>query len=188
MNYLATDAESGGVAEGVSLLTAWFGIYDTDGILLDELDLCVKPENGIYHLEAEGMEVNKIDLIQHDKAAVTYKQAGQTLYAFLKKWSKDGAEKLMPVGHNLYGDVDWYCKFLLSQGSWKKFVSYRLRDTGSFGSGLKDAGILPHSISGGLGAFLEFFDIVNEAPHTAKGDGMATMKLWLALVNAAKGG
>lgn len=201
MKYLVTDVETGGF-EGTSLLSAYFGVYDKEFNLLDELELFVRPENHQYVVTAEALAINKIDLIEHEKYAIPYKDAGTILYHFLEKNSvsykyfvPEGSninsvvpltcsevevtiDKLCPLGHNVTFDILRIKEDLISEGSWLKYVSYRVRDTGVYGNILKDKGLIPETISGSLGSYATNFGIDATGAHDAKKDCEITVAVY----------
>jgi hypothetical protein len=83
--YIALDCEAGGIPARSSLLQLYLCVLDEYFNFVDGLLLNLKPNDGMYHLTAEGMNVNKINFVLHDKEAMTYKQGGTELYNFLKK-------------------------------------------------------------------------------------------------------
>lgn len=177
--YLAHDAETGGTrAREHSLLTHYFGVYGFDVAnrrftLLGELDLRVKPADGNYIVTAEALNVNKIDLIRHDKEAITPDKAGEKLYGFLKQHSDDGRNRLIRMGHNEPFDKDFVIMHLLHEEIWKKFTDYGgVADSSSFARFLKMQGKLPWNTRFSLRTLAEFLGVpVDPAElHTAKGD------------------
>jgi hypothetical protein len=84
--YIAFDNETGGLNPETSLLTTYFAILDGNFNKIDELELLLKPNNNEpYVIEPQGLEINKINLIEHDKVAVPYSMGGQQLFKLLKK-------------------------------------------------------------------------------------------------------
>lgn len=182
--YLALDCETGGIGSDVSLLTVWFGLYDSNFKLVAELDLKVKPNDGVYKCTGEALGINQINLAEHDKVAIDYRAAGTQLFEFLKNTSDNGATKLIPVGHNVKFDIVKVCENLISTGSWDKFVSYRVLDTGPIAQFLKLCGYLPQSVSGSLGSLAKHFSIEPQgALHEAKTDAVVTVEVLKALRN-----
>lgn len=181
MRYIVMDVETGGFA-GTSLLSAYFGVLDDNFNLIDELELFVRPENKQYIVTAEALGVNKINLIEHDKKAISYREAGTKLFDFIQKNSNDGAIKLLPLGHNVNFDIIRVKTDLISEGSWLKFVSYRIRDTGGVGNYLKDKGLIPSEISGSLSSYAEYFGVDASKAHDAKGDCMMTVQIYKAML------
>ena len=172
MKYLAFDVESGGVTDDHSLLSAYFVVIDEDlKKVYGELDLLVKPDNGNYVITPQALEVNKIDLIAHDKIAITESKAGQLLYNFLKLHAPDGTTKLTPLGHNIAFDVQFIKKHLLNK-AFNQYVSYRMLDTSSIIQFFKLTGLVSRDLAGSLSEIAAHFGIstITNVPHTAKGD------------------
>ena len=181
--YIVFDTETGGIGTDYSLLSAYFLAVDDKFNKISDLDLPVKPDNEIYHVCGAAMNVNKINLAEHDKIALPYKEAGTKLYNWLRDLTGDGKEKSFIVGHNVGGDRDMICRHLMSRGSWEKFTSYRLRDTQSSAIFLIDCGILPNDLSGSLSSLAEFFKIGvdQNTLHNAQVDAETTLKVYIAL-------
>ena len=173
--YIALDVESGGVTSGTSLLSLYVTILDSDFNMIDEMDLKIKPDDGIYYVTAEAMAVNGINLIEHDKEAITERQAGSKLYTFLNKNNPGGEVKLLPIGQNVGFDIEFVIEKLIAKGSWEKYVSYRLLDTGVIAQYLKLLGKIPESVSGGLSSLVEFFGVEKREAHIAKNDVLMTV-------------
>lgn len=178
--YVAVDNETGGF-EGTSLLSTYLAVLDETMNVTATLNLTVKPDNGIYLVEAGGLAVNKIDLVEHDKTAITYSAAGATLRHFLKKTSDDGKTKLIPLGHGVTGDMIGL-RVLLSRANLEQYTSYRKLDTAVIAQYLKFQGKLPESISGSLESLCGHFGIVLDCPaHTAMGDVARTIGVLRAM-------
>lgn len=175
--FLALDCESGGIGPEISLLTAHFAVCDAQWNIIDELALNLKPkevdETGstVYRVTAAALEINKINLIEHNKIAVTKAEAGQKLREFLWKYRLQKGW-LMPMGKNVGGDIDWVNEHILGNGEWRKYVSHRTYDITSLITYVKRIGKLapdaPESLEG-LAKYIGF-DFV---PHTADGDNRA---------------
>lgn len=180
--YLLFDTETGGIPDECSLLTAYFGLfkYENDTMTqIDELNLAIKPDNGLYVTTVEGLSVNQIDLVKHDKIAIFQKKAGTLLYDKLRTWYTDNKfNKLIPVGHNVAFDIRRAKTNLVSTGSWDQFVSYRVLDTCTIAQFLRVTGKLPVDLSCSLTNLGEYFNVqVNGVPHEAKYDVLVTAKV-----------
>jgi hypothetical protein len=184
--FLPFDCESGGIGEDISLLSAHFAACDKDFNVLDELNILLKPKevddtgSTLYRVTASALEINKINLIEHDKIAISKDIAGQELRNFLWKYSDNGKIKLVPVGKNIKGDVDWVNAHILGVKTWNQFVSYRLYDITTLVMYLKRKGKLPQDAPESLSGIANFMGLEFEA-HTARGDnyaGIAVVK-WL---------
>ena len=177
--FLVFDCESGGIGAEISLLSAHFAVCDTDWDIIDELSLLLKPkevdETGstIYKVTASALGINKIDLIAHDKVAITKAAAGQQLRDFLWKYKpKEGW--LVPVGKNVWGDVDWVNEHILNNGEWRKYVSHRLYDINPVIKLLKRKGKIPADAKETLEELAKLIGF-NFVAHTADGDVRATI-------------
>lgn len=181
--FLALDIETGGIGLPCSLLTAHFAVCDPQLQVVSNLDLAIKPDDGVYHLTAEGMAVNKINIVEHNAKAITLKQAGTTLYNFLSSqhsgflWEnpKTRADKFIPIGHGVRQDIEFMiASKLISRGSWETYVSHRVLDTHSIANFLKLLGKLPEDLSGSLTGLMEHYNIefAGEA-HEAAADAVA---------------
>ncbi len=183
--YIALDAETGGVTPETSLLTVYFAVLDENFCVVDDLDLKVKPDDENYVITARALEINKINLVKHDKLAIPYKDAKPLLYKFLEKNYQ--GEKLIPVGHGVAFDVRRVYSTLISQGSWENFVSYRVLDTGNAAQFLRVAGLFPKEVSGSLGSLVAHFKLPSKGElHDARIDTLQTvevLKKLLGLVN-----
>ena len=170
--FAPLDCESGGLIPGVSLLSMHMAICDAHFNIIDEIELMTKPNDGHYLVSAEALEVNGIDLINHDKIALTYSAAGQELRNFIWKYSRNGAIKLVPVGKNVAGDVKWINDNLLGEKTWKQFMSYRNYDITSLVIYCKRTGKIPNDAPESLSGIAKFLGIDAEW-HTARGDNYA---------------
>jgi oligoribonuclease (3'-5' exoribonuclease) len=181
--FLGLDCESGGIGEDISLLSAHFAVCDAKWNIIDELLLLLKPkevdETGstIYRVTAAALGINHINLIEHDKVAVTKAQAGTQLRDFLWKYKRANGW-LTPMGKNVGGDIKWVNNHILGAPEWSKYVSYRTYDITTVTAFLKRKGKLAEDAPESLELLAKWigFDFV---PHTADGDnraGIAVMK------------
>ena len=171
---LGIDTETGGLLPESSLLTAYFGFYqyvNKQFKLLNELDLKIRPKDLVYHITAESLEINKIDLVKHHKEAIDEKIAGQHLYKKLQDWYNVSKDKLIPVGHNVGFDIRKVTTTLVSVGSWENFVSYRVMDTCTIAQFHRLCGKLPDNLSCSLGHLAGYYKVSYTGKHhEAKAD------------------
>jgi len=182
--YLFLDNEMGGLdKEKYSLLTVYLKMTDDNFNLIGSLYLYLKPEDGIYKVCADAMAINKIDLVEHDKKATTYKLGGTALYNWLKELTDNGKVKATVVGHGIYGDVDWITYHLIGRNSWENFTSYRKLDTSAVAQFLRSVGMIPESVSGSLVSLAKHYNVgVDEtSAHDAKYDTELTFRVFLAM-------
>ena len=98
IKYITLDIETGGIGDDKSLLTAYFAILN-DSLAIDaELDLRLIPDDGIYHVDPQGLIVNGIDLAKLSREAITYKDAKTKLYNFLNMNYLSGNTRFIPLG------------------------------------------------------------------------------------------
>jgi DNA polymerase III epsilon subunit-like protein len=186
--YLILDTETGGIGIDKSLLTSYFMVCDNNFQKVDDLYLFVKPDDGIYRVTGEAMGINKIDLVEHDKKAITYKKAGTALYQFLEKNFGYRKERMVPIGHGMSGDLDHIFDKLMSRATWETFVSYRRLDTSIVLQFLKSCGVFPDTVSGSLESLVEYFHIKrNGELHDAKVDAELTRDVLVKLVEVING-
>jgi hypothetical protein len=199
IKYLHLDCEMGGRDLKYSLLTAAFIVTTEDFNIQDRLYLEVKPDDGNYIVSGQGMSVNKIDLIHHDKVAVPYKEAKPLLYKFLRQHSAgivNGAItpnwmpcRLTPVGHGVKGDIAHLIDKLISEGSWEQFCTYHYMDTSVVLQYLRAIGKMPHDTDGSIQALAEYFGIHTPAVakwHDAMFDTEMTMQVFQKMVELGK--
>ena len=186
MKYLVLYTESGSRHAESTLLTAYFMVMNVEFQVLGDLYLQLKPEpNEHYIVDAQGMGVNKINLIDHDKVSVTCKQAKTSLYDFLKKMSN--GERLVPVGHAIKGDILRVCDKLISEGSWEQFCTYHYIDTSVVLQFLRACGKLPLDTDGSVSALADYFGIkVDDPLHDARVDTLITAKIFQKFIELGK--
>ena len=180
------DCEMGGRDLKYSLLTAYFMVTDADFKGLGELYLRVKPDDGDYIVSGQGMSVNKIDLAEHDKIAIPYKQAKPLLFDFLKKHGS--SNRVTPVGHGVKGDIEFVWKYLISTGSWEQFCTYHYLDTSVALQFLRACGKMPEDQDGSVSALAEYFGIDTSKMnlHDAKVDTQLTALVLKNLIQRGK--
>lgn len=180
--YLAFDTETGGFApEKASLLTGSFFVLDDNFEIVDELGFKLKHEH--YLVSAGALEVNKINLIEHDAVAEQRHVIEAKVTAFLAKHANK-FNPLKPFGHNVAFDVNFVTKGLPGV-NWPAYISHRTVDTMTATAILQDWGILPKSLRGSLGSLTEFFGIQYKA-HDAREDILATIQVYRSMKGMVK--
>jgi DNA polymerase III alpha subunit (gram-positive type) len=182
--YLAFDNETGGLDDSCTLLTTYLAVLDKNLNVIDSLYLFLKENDGKpYKVEAEGLEINGIRIIDHDRKAIPYSKGGQRLREFIIQHSRNGQEKLIPLGHNVHFDIQGIQSKLLSRGNWEQFVSYRVFDTQTYARGLQMKGVLTMDMSISLGNLIKYFNVqLPGMQHEAKYDTLATIEVAKALL------
>lgn len=184
--YIAFDTETGGLESETSLLSAYFAILDEEFNITQALMLDLKPNDGIYKVQGSGLAVNQINLAEHDKGAITYKDAGSALYRFLSAYKEQ--EVLIPVGQNVAFDANRIQGTLISVGSWQQFVSHRVIDIGCNTRFLQLLGFISPTQKTGLHDMRDYFDIkIKGQDHSAKTDVLISIEVLKAQIQAVKG-
>jgi len=197
LKYLFLDTELGGRDLKYSLLQAYFMVTDENFNVLGDLSLQLKPDDSNYIVNGKSMTVNGIDLIQHDKVAVSYKESKSLLYNFLLKCVTGlppnqfpltpANIRLTPVGHGVKGDINHIIDKLISIGSWEQFCTYHYIDTSVVLQFLRACGKMPQDINGSISALANYFGIIPEGElHEAKTDTILTMKIYQKMVEIGK--
>ena len=153
-----------------------------------ELSLKIKPDDGIYHATGEALGINKIDLAEHDRVAITYKQAGTAVYKFLEKCFKASkGQRLTPVGHGVAFDCRVIKEKLVAPGNWDKFVSYRTVDTCCVAQFMVLCGYLPKTLSCSTENLVEHFGVKKEGRiHDAKYDTLCCVEILRRMISLAR--
>lgn len=208
--YIGIDTETGGIGSDTSLLTAYFGLYDKDLELVDDLYLFCKPDDGVYRVTGRAMEINGINLAEHDKVAErneTIKHTGSLKYwlknhckhLYLEKTEFDPIcgydvtfeifnpqtrnNTLKPLGHNVKFDITKVTENIISESDWNAFVSYRVLDTGTIGGFAIEVGLIPPTINASLSSLAEYFGVGKqpETGHEANKDVWMTVAVYKCL-------
>ena len=174
MKILFIDTETGGLdAKKHSLLTVALAVYE-DGIIIDEKEWLIKHRD--YVVTPKALEVNRIDIIEHDAIAVDSYIVNTQIIKFLDNF--DFKEKPVIAGHNVEFDNGFMVELFNSNNkSWNKYVSHRKLDTCSLINYLIITGKIDLK-SASLEESIKYFKIETEARHTAKHDVRATIKLF----------
>lgn len=101
MRYIAFDTETTGVLSESNLLSVCFMILDSNLEVVDVLNLSIKHK--VYVVSLKALEVNGIDLLEHDKKSMTLYEARKELLVFLN--INKGDKKYIPIGHNISFDI-----------------------------------------------------------------------------------
>jgi len=178
MKYLSIDTELGGLDFDCSLLSVALVVYDDKGVEVDNLNLFLKPDDGIFRVRANAMSINKMDIIELEAKGLTYKEGATAIYKFLSKHSANGSDRLKVIGKQVRGDLEHVWNKTLSRKSWEVFCSYRNIDITALAESLIVVGKIPANNKGSLESLAEFFGIKNEGAHDALNDARLHFKVW----------
>ena len=184
--FLFLDTETGGLDPGRHSLLSLGLVVGHGPERVHSLEILVKHEP--YVVSAGGMQVNRIDLVQHSAAALDPAMAAIVLKVFLDQHFPHHCQPIVLAGHNVGFDQAFLKVFLESQGqTLEPRFSHRIVDTHSIAAALRDAGKLPLDNLGSSALFAHFGIIVPEDKrHTALGDALATFELYWKLTELMK--
>lgn len=182
--YLSVDVETGGIGLDKSLLTLGLVFANENFVIEEEVEYSYIPDDGIYHVDPKGMEVNGIDLVKLSKEAVTYSEGASLLYKKLQRFYSLENNKLIVVGKNVWGDCLQIWDKLLKRGSWENFCSYRQFDVTSVHMMLRAIGKIPEDVNGSLKSLCEYYEIPSEGYHNALADAKMTLRVLEKMVQS----
>lgn len=180
--YLAFDTETTGLSYKCNILTAHFKIFDKYFNNVDSLSLKIK--HNVYTVYPKALEVNKIDLVEHNKSSdsVTVEEASKMLKEFLI--NNKTYKRYTPVGHNIQFDINMIKNNgLLDEQFYSKHISYNAIDTIALAEFLKVSGYLPDELSSSLVTLCKFLkvedpEVIEKNSHNAAYDVELTIMLF----------
>lgn len=184
--YMAFDCETGGLSSAEhSLLTGHFAFMTREGnkfTVIDDLDLALKDPTGKYRTTYEAMNVNKIDLKEHDKIAIECIEGSKLLFEKIEKHSNRGQNKIILVGQNIPFDEGFVFSYLIPKTVWAKYFltdPKQKLDTKSILKKAKDSGKIPKDQSISLGPAAKFLgiEVTDSELHGAKYDTLTCIKV-----------
>lgn len=190
MLYAPLDAETGGKDPKTSdILTLYIAIADENFMILEDLNLKLKPDTGLPRAEAEALKVNNINLQEHlaSPDIITYSEAKKQIVAMLKRHHKKIGKynNIKPFGQNVQFDLNFIWEHLIPKEEWDKLLHYKVTDTMPCGDFLKDAGWFPSDV-GSLTSMVDFFNLPKGTAHTAKDDVLMTIAVYKKMLEMMK--
>jgi DNA polymerase III epsilon subunit-like protein len=175
--FLAIDTETTGINADCQVLTAYFLVLDTDLNEIAHLDLKIRYP--YYKVYTKALEVNKIDLVAHDREAIDVSQAKIVLEKFLNDHKPQF--RYIPLGHNIQFDLRMLKNSgLLSEDAF----SPNVLDTIVIAQFLKTCKMIPSKQSLSLSNLIKYFGIKMPGTglgvvqfHTAEYDIRMTVQL-----------
>jgi|688.fasta_scaffold464424_2 DNA polymerase III alpha subunit (gram-positive type) len=176
--YICFDTETTGLQSSCNLLTAHFIVLNKNLERIDALDL--KMKYPVYTVYTKALEVNKINLVDHDKDpnSLFITDANNKLVSFLQK--NKGPFRYIPIGHNINFDVQFVkSSKLLLEEEYSKYISSSALDTLTIANFLKVTGVIPSTQPLNLVSLCKFFNISKDDTnaHTAEYDTKMTIEL-----------
>ena len=174
--YLAIDTETTGLNADCQVLTAYFIVLDNDLHEMAHLDLKIRYP--YYKVYTKALEVNRIDLIKHDREAIDFVDAKNVLNKFLNDHKTPF--RYIPLGHNINFDL----KMLKNSGLLSDdHLSPNVLDTITIAQFLKTCKIIPNKQSLSLTNLAKHFNLTTNNKtanidfHTAEYDIRMTVEL-----------
>ncbi len=186
MKYFCFDTELGGLKKEHSLLTLYGQVLNEDLNVLDQIDLKIKPNDGIYKVTAEALKINRINIVEHNEMAIPLFLASEKFKNFICRHSININEKIIPMGHNVSIDIEFVKNYLMNPEEWEKHFSHRIIDSHSIAMFLGMSGFLPKYNSYSLKVLAEHYNLDTNLMHDAKKDAETTAKLIKLMSNKLK--
>jgi DNA polymerase III subunit epsilon len=182
VKLLFIDTETGGLdPQKHSLLSMAMVVWE-DMEIIDSQEILIN--DGQITTTDEALAINKIDIEEHKKTALSPTLAMDQLLTFISKHFPD-QRKITLAGHNVQFDVSFLKRFFSRNNkNFSEFFSHRIIDTSSILYYLYLSGHIKHKAISSDKAF-ELFEIKVEGRHTALGDAVATAKLFNKLLDLA---
>ena len=180
--FMFFDLETGGLnPKDSDILTGYFGFFNEELKLLDELELKLKPDNRLPMANAGALKVNGINLQDHlaDPETVTYSKGRELLLNMAKKYLKKQGRfsNLLPSGFNITSfDVPFIKEHLIDEDTWNGVWHYKHRDVMADTEFLRYCGWLPKDVSR-LTQCADYFGVAQGIAHTARADTLMTVEL-----------
>jgi len=174
--WFALDVESGGLDPNENPILTFCGIIVDNDLLPLELPLTLKilPAPGKI-ITKESLNINKINIEEHKKTAISIEQASKQLYDYLEPYTSY-KHKLGLIGQNINFDKGFMeVSGLMSH--WGKFFNRESLDTKVIASFLKLSKKLPNDLETNLVKLAQYFNISTEKAHDAEGDVFITLEV-----------
>lgn len=193
-HYFLVDVETGGLDESRCSLLSVFGyLLDDELTIKEEISLLVKPDDGFYQLEAKAMEINAINIAEHDLLAITETEAANKLFDFFHinkiKLRIPENEKMVFAGHNPDLDKRFLKRLMkkvslsfLKKYTWDDWFTNRVLDTGAVAQFMKLTRDIPKDCNGSLAQLCKFYGIPHVNAHDAKADVNMTLKVLKSMI------
>lgn len=184
---MAFDTETGGLKpDQHSLLTAYFAFctQNPDGTykIIDELDLSLLDPRGQYYVTEQAMAINKINLNELQKVAISCVDGAKLLFEKIKLHTDEGRKKITMIGQNVPFDEGFVNAYLIPKTVWANYMyvdpKFKL-DTKVILKEKQRQGKIPRDQKLSLGDAAKFLGIeVNDSDlHGARYDTLTCIKV-----------
>jgi DNA polymerase III alpha subunit (gram-positive type) len=187
--FFLFDCETGGLDENTTNLLSVYGmILDNDLNIIDTISLFLEPEDKVYHLDIHAMKINKINILEHTKIALSNRVCASRLHHFLETYTIQRNQTLVATGHNLDLDVRFLKKLLkdFPEGNrvWEEYFSSRRLDSAVIANYKKLIGVFSEEQNCSLHGLAKRYgiDFPIENQHTAKEDSEVTRLVLKAMI------
>lgn len=173
---IGLDTETGGTrpASNYSLLEVGAVAATIDGSVMDELELAIQPEDGIYRVTERALALNGIDLSGHAERAMPATRAAQLLVAFAAPYTQ-----ALLMGWNVNFDREYIETHLLDVPTVGKLFGYRTFDLHAAMLMAATAGRMPYTKS--LQETARFFGLLGDdeqQEHRALADAHLAVQVY----------
>jgi hypothetical protein len=194
LHYLGFDLETGGLNKEKHTITeAYFAIWDTDWILLEDLHLLLKNDNGEVIGEKEAFDITGINPEEHlnNPETLTYSEGRAKLLEMLSRHKiPHKRNHYRFLGQNITAfDIPFMQAqgFLSEKQTKKAGIHHNTLDTTSIVTWLKQIDILPETV-GSISSLIEYFELPKGTAHRAKDDVHMQKEIYIKLCNLIKQG
>ena len=186
--YLFLDTETGGLTPDHSLLTLSAIAVDASFNVVPVLDFSpgvyLQLKHASYVTQPRAMEINGINLADHDVHGFTVDEAREVLSAYVRAAKQYfGIERLQPAGHNVGFDVQFLQAQVLPKEEWRCLVSDKLFDTCELARRYGNRRSIPGGYS--LRNLCDVFGIDPGQSHNAECDNLSAIQLAKKLVEVS---
>lgn len=184
MHIVVIDTETGGLDPSRHSILSVGAVLLHDGGITGQREWLVREPDAHLSVQEEALSVNRIDIYDHLDNAQEPAEVADELARFIPRQWRVYKRRALLAGHNIGFDIG----FLNRLGRLAGITGYvdqlfhhRTLDTASILHFLNLRGELPLN-PGGLNKACKYFGIVNDNPHNALGDAIATARLLARLL------
>lgn len=178
--YAFFDTETGGLTPDYSLLTVSAIVVDPQLQIVPVYDfhpgLYLRLKHTPYKTQERALQVNNIDLAEHDQFGFTVAEASEALEAFLREAkTKLGVQRFIPAGHNVAFDIRFLQAHVLPEKKWNSLFMNPPLCTCATARFFNTANRL--TVGCGLEKLRNHFGIDTGVAHNAESDNLASIEL-----------
>ncbi|MEA3506890.1 MAG: 3'-5' exonuclease, partial [Elusimicrobiota bacterium] len=126
LNLLVVDTETGGFEPQTHSILSIGMVVANCNEIVDSIEINIKEENIIA--DKESLQVNKIDIDEHVKTAISPAETIEEINKFTQKQKnliRDDLGRVVIAGHNIFFDIDFMRRlYRLGNSDYRKYFSY----------------------------------------------------------------